>query len=45
VTLFQVAIDLGAIAALLRLPPMWWVSLAAGVVGLLSLVNGFTLTV
>jgi Domain of unknown function (DUF4337) len=45
VTLFQVAIGLGAIAALLRLPPMWWVSLAAGVVGLLSLVNGFTLTV
>lgn len=45
VTLFQVAIGLGAIAALLRLPPVWWVSLAAGAVGLLSLINGFTLTV
>lgn len=44
VTLFQVAIGLGAIAALLRLPPVWWVSLLAGVIGVLSLVNGFTLT-
>ena len=45
VTLFQVAIGLGAIAALLRLPPLWWVSLLAGAVGLLALINGFTLTV
>ncbi len=45
VTLFQVAIGLAAIAALLRMPPVWWVSLAAGAVGVLSFVNGFTLTV
>ena len=45
VTLFQVAIGLGAIAALLRMPPVWWLSLAAGALGMLSLVNGFTLTV
>jgi hypothetical protein len=45
VTLFQVAIGLGAVAALLRMPLMWWVSLAGGALGLLALVNGFTLTV
>lgn len=45
VTLFQVAIGLAAIAALLRLRPMWWVSLGAGALGLLALVNGFTVTV
>lgn len=45
VTLFQVAIGLAAIAALLRMPVVWWVSLAAGAIGLLALVNGFTLTV
>ncbi len=45
VTLFQVAIGLAAIAALLRMPAVWWVSLAAGAIGLLSFVNGFTLTV
>jgi Domain of unknown function (DUF4337) len=45
VTLFQVAIGLGAVAALLRMPVVWWVSLAAGVLGFLSLVNGFTLTI
>ncbi|HZU83714.1 MAG TPA: DUF4337 family protein [Polyangiaceae bacterium] len=32
VTIFQVAIALSAIAALTRRKPMWWVSLAAGVV-------------
>jgi Domain of unknown function (DUF4337) len=45
VTLFQVAIGLGAVAALLRMPIVWWVSLAAGVLGFLSLINGFTLTI
>jgi hypothetical protein len=45
VTLFQVAIGLAAIAALLRMPPVWWVSLGAGALGVLSFVNGFTLTV
>jgi Domain of unknown function (DUF4337) len=44
VTLFQVAIGLAAIAALIRLPPVWWVSLGAGALGLLALINGFTLT-
>jgi hypothetical protein len=33
VTVFQVAIALAAIAALTRRKPMWWVSLAVGVVG------------
>jgi len=45
VTLFQVAIGLGAVAALLRMPVVWWVSLGAGVLGFLSLINGFTLTI
>jgi hypothetical protein len=45
VTLFQVAIGLAAIAALLRLPLLWWVSLGAGGLGLLALLNGFTLTI
>ena len=45
VTLFQVAIGLGAVAALLRMPLVWWISLGAGVVGILSLINGFTLTI
>jgi hypothetical protein len=45
VTLFQVAIGLAAIAALIRLPAVWWVSLGAGALGLLALINGFTLTV
>ncbi len=33
VTLFQIAIALSAIAALTRKKPMWWVSLASGLVG------------
>jgi hypothetical protein len=45
VTLFQVAIGLAAIAALIRLRLMWWVSLGAGLLGALALVNGFTLTI
>lgn len=45
VTLFQVAIGLAAIAALIRLRLMWWVSLGAGALGLLALINGFTLTI
>jgi hypothetical protein len=45
VTLFQVAIGLAAIAALLRLRLLWWVSLGAGGLGLLALLNGFTLTI
>ncbi len=34
VTLFQIAIALSAIAALTRKKPMWWVSMASGLVGL-----------
>jgi hypothetical protein len=44
VTLFQVAIGLAAITALLRLRPLWVLSLAGGVLALLALINGFTLT-
>lgn len=40
VTLFQVAIGLSAVAALLRLPGMWWVSLLAGGVAAVQLVRG-----
>jgi hypothetical protein len=45
VTLFQVAIGLSAIAALLRRRAVWRVSLAAGALALLALLDGFTLTV
>ncbi len=45
VTLFQVAIGLGAIAALLREPKVWVVSMAVGTVGLLAFIDGFTLTI
>jgi hypothetical protein len=41
VTIFQVAIALAAIAALARRKPMWWVSLAAGGVGVGFLLFGF----
>jgi len=44
VTLFQVAIGLSAIAALLRRRIVWRVSLAAGALALLALLDGFTLT-
>jgi hypothetical protein len=43
VTIFQVAIALAAIAALTRRRPMWWVSLAMGVVGAGLFVFGLTL--
>jgi hypothetical protein len=41
VTIFQVAIALAAIAALTRRRPLWFVSLAMGVAGLLFFVRGF----
>jgi hypothetical protein len=41
VTIFQVSIALAAIAALTRLKPMWWVSLAAGVAGAAQFVVGW----
>ena len=41
VTIFQVAIALAAIAALARRKPMWWVSLAAGAIGIGFLMFGF----
>jgi hypothetical protein len=44
VTLFQVAIGLSAIAALLRRRAVWLVSLAAGALALIALLDGFTLT-
>lgn len=43
VTLFQVAIGLSAIAALLRRRAVWLVSLAAGALALLALLDGFRL--
>jgi len=45
VTLFQVAIGLSAIAALLRRRVVWLVSLAAGALALLALLDGFILIV
>ncbi|HEV3091993.1 MAG TPA: DUF4337 family protein [Candidatus Cybelea sp.] len=43
VALLQVAIALGAVAALARVKPAWYVSLAAGTVGIAAFVWGFTL--
>jgi len=43
VTIFQVAIALAAIAALARRKPVWWLSLAVGVVGCGFLGLGFAL--
>jgi hypothetical protein len=43
VTVFQVSIALAAIAALTRRKPMWWVSLAAGVIGTGFFVYGVVL--
>lgn len=40
VTLFQIAIGLSAIAALLRIPLVWWVSLGAGGWAILVLIRG-----
>lgn len=42
VTMFQVAIAIGAISALSRRPPFWYVSLCFGVAGIAFLVWGFT---
>ncbi len=44
VTLFQVAIGLAAIAALLRRPAVWYGSLGAGALALLAFIDGFSLT-
>ena len=44
VTLFQVAIGLSAIAALLRRPALWWISLVAGGVAVVVLAGGFLQT-
>ncbi len=43
VGLLQVAIALGAVAALARFKPAWYVSLAAGLTGFVIFVWGFTL--
>jgi hypothetical protein len=43
VALLQVAIALGAVAALARFRPAWYVSLAAGLIGFATFVWGFTL--
>lgn len=43
VTIFQVAIALAAIAALTKKKPMWWVSLATGLVGIWFFAQGFGL--
>ncbi len=45
VTLFQVAIGLAAIAALLQQRPIWYVSLAAGALAFVALADGFSLTI
>ncbi|GAC1386842.1 MAG: hypothetical protein NVS4B8_09880 [Herpetosiphon sp.] len=45
VTLFQVAIGLSAIAALLQHRLLWGASLIVGAVALLALIDGFTLTI
>ena len=45
VTLFQVGIGLSAIAALLRMRVVWFISLAAGAVALLVFIDSFTLTI
>ncbi|MBV8724277.1 MAG: DUF4337 family protein, partial [Candidatus Eremiobacteraeota bacterium] len=41
VALLQVAIALGAVAALARSMPAWYVSLVAGVVGVAFFLRGF----
>jgi hypothetical protein len=45
VTLLQVAVGLSAIAALLRLPVVWYASLATGAFAILVFVGGFTAAV
>lgn len=41
VTLFQVAIGLAALAALVNLQPLWWLSILGGLGGILLLIYGF----
>ena len=43
VIFLQIAILLSSIAALMKKPPVYWVGLAVGVVGLVYFVNGFFL--
>ena len=43
VTLFQIAIAIGAIAVLTKRKPFWFVSLAIGAIGLFFIVQAFTL--
>ena len=45
VTLFQIAIAIGAISVLTHRKPFWWVSLAFGAVGLYFLVQGYQVQV
>lgn len=40
VTIFQIAIAMGAIAVLARIPALWFMSLASGAAGLLFLIQG-----
>jgi hypothetical protein len=40
VTIFQIAIAMGAIAVLVRIPALWFMSLASGAAGLLFLIKG-----
>ncbi len=41
VTLFQVAIGLAALGALVNLQPLWWMSMLAGLAGILLFAAGF----
>jgi hypothetical protein len=43
VALLQVAIALGAVAALARFKPAWYISMAAGIVGVGFFIRGFSL--
>ncbi|MGI8553576.1 MAG: DUF4337 family protein [Dehalococcoidia bacterium] len=45
VTLFQVAIGLAALAALVNIQPLWWGSLLTGLAGLIVLLYGFLASV
>jgi hypothetical protein len=40
VTIFQIAIAMGAISVLARRPKLWWVSLGLGAAGLVFLIQG-----
>ncbi len=41
VTLFQVAIGLAALGALVNVQPLWWLSMLAGLAGILLFASGF----